>query len=198
MLTLVLVRHGEAQYRAANGSYVPDGALTRRGAEQAKALARPLRELRIDLALTSPCRRTRQTSALAGLEATVHDDLAEWRYGPYTRALSAGMPEADDPWWIWQQATVLRRNEPETLGQLVERVDRVLGHIATAVGNDAVAVVVSHGHLLRVLTARWLGLPVLAAAQLQLLPASISRLTESAGHWSLTTWNSTPSVTTAA
>jgi broad specificity phosphatase PhoE len=88
---------------------------------------------------------------------------------------------------------VLRRNEPETLGQLVERVDRVLGHIATAVGDDAVAVVVSHGHLHRVLTARWLGLPVLAAAQLQLLPASISRLTESAGHWSLTTWNSTPS-----
>jgi broad specificity phosphatase PhoE len=102
MLNLVLIRHGEAQYRAANGSYVPDGALARRGAKQAKVLARPLRELRIDLALTSPCRRTRQTAALAGLEATVHDDLAEWRYGPYTRALSAGTPEADDPWWIWQ------------------------------------------------------------------------------------------------
>src|SRR6266498_1506837 len=192
MLTLVLIRHGEAQYRTVNGSYVPDGALTRRGTEQAKALARPLRELPIDLALTSPCRRTRQTATLAGLDAAVHDDLAEWRYGPYTRALIAGMPEADDPWWIWQQASVLRRNEPETLRQLVERVDRVLGHIATAIGGDAVAVVVSHGHLLRVLTARWLGLPVLAAAQLQLLPASISRLTESAGRRSLTTWNSTP------
>jgi broad specificity phosphatase PhoE len=188
MSTLVLIRHGEAQYRSASGSYVPDGGLTRLGVEQAKALAAPLRELPIRLALTSPCRRARQTAALAGLAAIVHDDLTEWRYGPYTRALAAGLPEADDPWWIWQQASVLRRDEPETLGQLVERVDRVLDHVG---GDDAVALV-AHGHLLRVLAARWLGLPVLTAAQLQLLPASISQLTESGGHRSLNTWNSMP------
>ena len=198
MSTLLLIRHGEAQYRTASGAYVPDGALTDRGTEQASALAASLRDLPVDLALTSPCRRTRQTAELAGLNATVRDDLEEWRYGPYTRALAAGRPEADDPWWIWRQASGAQRSEPETLSQLMHRVDGVLDYLARTIGDDAVAVLVSHGHLLRVLTARWLGLPVHAAAQLQLLPASISRLTESSGHRSLATWNTAPSGAVAA
>jgi broad specificity phosphatase PhoE len=132
------------------------------------------------------------------LDATVHDDLAEWSYGPYTAALMGGRPEADDPWWIWQPATGIHRNAPETLEQLVQRVDRVLSRITHAIGDDAVVVLVSHGHLLRVLTARWLGLPANAAAQLELLPAPVSRLSESGGHRFLATWNSQPSLAQAA
>ncbi len=199
MSTLLLIRHGEAQYRTASGVYVPDGALTDRGTEQADALAASLRHLPVGhLALTSPCRRTRQTAELAGLNPSVRDDLEEWRYAPYTRALAAGRPEADDPWWIWRQASGAQRGEPETLWQLTHRVDGVLDYVARTISDDAVAVLVSHGHLLRVLTARWLGLPVHAAARLQLRPASISRLTESGGHRSLATWNVAPSHADAA
>jgi probable phosphoglycerate mutase len=196
--TLLLIRHGDAQYRTRNGTYLPDGALTAHGTAQAKALAKSLHGLPIDLAWTSPCKRARQTAHLAGLDATVHDDLAEWSYGPYIAALMGGRPEADDPWWIWQQATGIHRNAPETLEQLVQRVDRVLSRITHAIGDDAVVVLVSHGHLLRVLTARWLGLPANAAAQLELLPASVSRLSESGGHQFLATWNSQPSLARAA
>jgi broad specificity phosphatase PhoE len=198
MSTLLLIRHGEAQYRTASGAYVPDGALPDRGTQQASALAAALRHVPVDLVLTSPGRRARQTAELAGLDATIRDDLEEWRYGPYTRALAAGRPEADDPCWIWRQASGPQCSEPETLWELTHRIDRVLDDLARTISDHAVAALVSHGHFLRVLTARWLGLPVHTAAQLQLLPASISRLTESGGHRSLAMWNSATSQAVAA
>jgi Histidine phosphatase superfamily (branch 1) len=126
---LVLIRHGEAQYRTADGAYLADGALTDRGIAQAQALGESLRGLAIEKAWTSPCRRARQTAAIAGLDAVMHPGLAEWRYRPYAVALEAGLPEADDPLWIWQQATGPQRNAPETLDQLVHRIDAVLAYV---------------------------------------------------------------------
>jgi broad specificity phosphatase PhoE len=191
-LALVLIRHGEAQYRTADGGYVADGALTDRGITQAQALSESLRGVPIGQAWTSPCRRARQTAALAGLDAVVHPGLAEWRYQPYAKALEAGLAEADDPLWIWQQATRAQRNAPETLDQLVHRIDAVLARISARITDGAVTVIVAHGHLLRVLTMRWLGLPASTAAHLQLAPASISHLTESRGHRFLASWNHAP------
>jgi broad specificity phosphatase PhoE len=190
--TLVLIRHGEAQYRTADGGYLADGALTDRGITQAQGLADSLRGLPIEKAWTSPCRRARQTAGLAGLDAVVHPDLAEWRYQPYAKALDAGLTEADDPLWIWQQATGAQRDAPETLDQLVHRIDAVLAHITAWITDGGMTVIVAHGHLLRVLTMRWLGLPASTAAHLQLAPASISHLTESNGHRFLATWNRAP------
>jgi probable phosphoglycerate mutase len=190
--TLVLIRHGEAQYRTSAGGYVADGALTERGITQGQALSESLRGLPIEKAWTSPCRRARQTAALAGLDAVVHPGLAEWRYQPYAKALQAGLAEADDPLWIWQQATGAQRDVPETLDQLVHRIDAALAHITARITDGAVTAIVAHGHLLRVLTMRWLGLPAFTAAHLQLAPASISHLTQSNGHRFLTGWNHAP------
>jgi broad specificity phosphatase PhoE len=190
MATLLLVRHAEAQYRAGDGSYLPDGDLTARGVAQARAAATSLRGLSFQIALTSPCRRALQTAALLGLSAMSDPDLAEWRYRPYAVALAAGRPEADDPWWIWKQAIGPQSDAPETLAELTRRVDRVLTRLRHLLAGDATAILVSHGHLLRVLTVRWLGLPARAAACLQLAPASISRLVESGGHPVLAGWNS--------
>ena len=190
--TLVLIRHGEAQYRTADGAYLADGALTDRGIAQAQALGESLRGLAIEKAWTSPCRRARQTAAIAGLDAVMHPGLAEWRYRPYAVALEAGLPEADDPLWIWQQATGPQRNAPETLDQLVHRIDAVLAYVTGRISDGAVTAIVAHGHLLRVLTMRWLGLLASTAAYLQLAPASISHLTESSGRRFLTSWNHAP------
>jgi broad specificity phosphatase PhoE len=190
--TLVLIRHGEAHYRRSDGGYLADGALTERGITQAQALADSLRGLPIEKAWTSPCRRARQTAALAGLDAVVHPGLAEWRYRPYAKALDAGLTEADDPLWIWQQATGAQRDAPETLDQLVHRIDAALAHITAPITDGAMTAIVAHGHLLRVLTMRWLGLPASTAAHLQLAPASISHLTQSNGHRFLAGWNHAP------
>jgi broad specificity phosphatase PhoE len=190
--TLVLIRHAEARYRTADGAYLADGALTERGVTQAQALAESLRGVPIEQAWTSPCRRGRQTAALAGLDAVVHPGLAEWRYRPYAAAVQAGLAEADDPLWIWQQATGAQRNAPETLDQLVHRIDTTLAYITARITDGAVTAIVAHGHLLRVLTMRWLGLPASTAAYLQLAPASISHLTESSGRRFLATWNYSP------
>jgi broad specificity phosphatase PhoE len=129
MTTLVVVRHAEAHYRALDGSYLPDGGLTGRGMAQAHALADVFRHLRPDLVLTSPALRARQTAALAELDATPCDDLIEWRYEPYEQALAAGRAEADDPWWIWEQATRHRSSAPETLDELTQRIDRVIADL---------------------------------------------------------------------
>jgi broad specificity phosphatase PhoE len=190
--TLVLIRHGEAQYRTSDGGYVADGALTERGITQAQALTDSLRGLPIEKAWTSPCRRARQTAALAGLDAVVDSGLAEWRYQPYAKALQAGLAEADDPLWIWQQATGAQRDASETLDQLVHRIDAALAHITAGITDGVATAIVAHGHLLRVLTMRWLGLPARMAAHLQLAPASISHLTQSDGQRFLASWNQTP------
>jgi probable phosphoglycerate mutase len=190
--TLVLIRHAEAHYRTSDGGYLADGALTDRGITQAQALADSLRDLPIEKAWTSPCRRAQQTAALAGLDAVVHPGLAEWRYQPYAKALDAGLTEADDPLWIWQQATGAQRDAPETLDPLVHRIDAALAHITARITDGAVTAIVAHGHLLRVLTMRWLGLPACMAAHLQLAPASISHLTESNGQRFLGSWNQAP------
>jgi probable phosphoglycerate mutase len=167
--SLVLIRHAEAQNRTAAGGYVADGALTDRGITQAQRLSDSLRGLPIKKAWTSPCRRARQTAALAGLDAVVLPGLAEWRYQPYAKALEAGLAEAGDPLWIWQQATGAQRDAPETLDQLVHRIDAALAYITARITEGAVTAIVAHGHLLRVLTMRWLGLPASTAAHLQRL-----------------------------
>ncbi|MBO0883346.1 MAG: histidine phosphatase family protein, partial [Mycobacterium sp.] len=136
--TLVLIRHAEAQYRTDEGAYLADGALTDGGITQAQALFESLRGQPIEKAWTSPCRRARQTAALAGLHAVVHPGLAEWRYQPYAAALEAGLAQADDPLWIWRQATGPQRNASETLDQLVHRIDAVLAHVTERVNDGAI------------------------------------------------------------
>jgi len=191
-MQLILVRHAEAHYRTPPGRYLPDGGLTEAGEAQARALRPAFAEMNIGAVLISPCRRARKTAAIAGLSGKTMSDLAEWQYEPYNDALTAGRPEADDPMWIWQQAWSIQPNAPETLDAVRQRAQRIIDSVARVNSGTSPIVIISHGHLLRLLTATWLDLPALAAARLELPPAGTGCLTDDRGYRALDAWNARP------
>jgi probable phosphoglycerate mutase len=145
--------------------------LTERGRAEGRAVGERLAERRFALVLTSPSARARETCWLAGLGETAHvsDDLHEWDYGAY-EGLTTAQIQAERPGW-----TIWTGEVPggETLEQVGARADRVLAELASAGGDAAIF---SHGHFLRVLAARWVGLEPATGAVLALDPATISVL----------------------
>ena len=162
-----------------------DVPLTARGREQARSLAGRLADVDFARVLTSPRRRARDTCELAGLgaRAEVTDDLAEWDYGDFegrTREEICG----EVPGW-----TIFSGGAPdgETAHQVTARADRVIQRATAAVG---VVALFSHGHFLRVLGARWVGLPASAGAYLGLDTATVSFLGHEREQRVLRVWNS--------
>jgi probable phosphoglycerate mutase len=107
-----------------------------------------------DLVLVSPMQRARETCALAGLagQAMIEPDLMEWNYGEY-EGLTSGQIDAQRPGWM-----IFRDGCPggETPDQVGARVDRVIARVRASKGDVALF---AHGHVLRVLAARWIGQP---------------------------------------
>jgi broad specificity phosphatase PhoE len=152
---VVLVRHGETEW-SKDGRHTgnTDLPLTEEGAEKAKLLAQALAGRRFALVLTSPLQRARETARLAGLgnAAEVTPDLREWDYGEYEGRKTVDI-RADRPGWsLWSDGVP----GGESAADVGRRADRVLARLA---GTDGDVAVFAHGHILRVLTARWLGLP---------------------------------------
>jgi probable phosphoglycerate mutase len=151
------IRHGETEW-SLNGRHtgVTDIPLTANGRRLAARLRPKLATQSFALVLVSPLGRARETCALAGLgEAAVIDpDLVEWNYGDY-EGLTPAQIHAERPGWL-----VFRDGCPggETPDQVAARVDRV---IARARATDGDVALFAHGHVLRVLGARWIGLPPL-------------------------------------
>lgn len=158
---LVLVRHGETEWsRARRHTGLTDVPLTARGEEQARALRGALKERRIARTLVSPARRARRTAELAGLTAAETDpDLWEWDYGGYEGITSAEIREGRPGWFLWDDGVVPgdADHPGETVEQVGARADAVLAEAEPALA-DGDVVLVAHGHFLRVLTARRLGL----------------------------------------
>jgi broad specificity phosphatase PhoE len=152
---LLLARHGETEW-SASGRHTSrtDLPLTADGRRMAQRLAPRLSERRFALVLTSPLRRAAETCKLAGLEeqAQVQEDLREWDYGDYEGLTTAEIHERRPGWRLWRDGCP----NGETSADVGARADRVIGEVRAADG-DAVAF--GHGHMLRVLAARWLGLP---------------------------------------
>ena len=169
---VVLVRHGETAWSSA-GKHTgrTDLALDERGRLEAEALAEPLRERRFALVLTSPLRRAIETCRLAGLggQARVRQELSEWDYGSYEGRTTAEIRLEQPAWSLWREGVP----GGESIEQVSARADRVLAELDAAEGDVAVF---AHGHILRVLTARWLGLEPEAGRLLALDPATISIL----------------------
>ena len=112
--------------------------------------------------LTSPRRRARRTAELAGYpEAEVDDDLVEWAYGDYEGVTTAEIRETVPGWTVWTHPTP----GGETADEVTARLDRVVDRLRAV---ERRGLVFGHGHALRALTARWLGLPV---SEGRLLPA---------------------------
>jgi probable phosphoglycerate mutase len=175
---VTLIRHGQTEW-SATGKHtgVTDVPLTIDGEEQARGLGRMLAGQTFSLVLSSPRQRALRTAQLAGLAVDeMDDDLVEWDYGGYEGRTTAEISaELGRPWTVFADGVIAGPTPGETVGEVGLRLDRVLDRIRLALPAGDVAVV-GHGHALRILTARWLGLPPAAGAMFKLGAGSVSRL----------------------
>ena len=184
---IVLVRHGETEWTL-SGRHTShtDVPLTDDGRKAATALGARLRNRTFGLVLTSPMVRARETCALAGFGdgAAVDADLCEWDYGDAEGHTTAQIRETIPNWTVWAPGPI----GGETIDAVAARADRVLARAADVDGD---VLLLGHGHLLRVLGARWLGLPPIDGRLLALDPASISVLDHEREQRVLRSWNVT-------
>lgn len=184
---LWLVRHGETAW-SASGQHtsVTDLELTEEGLAAARSLTDPLAGIDFVQVLTSPRKRARVTADLAGFpEAEVDDDLAEWAYGDYEGLTTVEIRTTVPGWSVWTHPSP----GGETAEQVGERLDRVVARTRAA---DGKTLVFAHGHSLRVLAARWLGLDVVDGRIFDLGTATISVLRVDRGTPVVHRWNATP------
>jgi probable phosphoglycerate mutase len=150
----LLVRHAETEW-ARDGRHTgrTDIPLTDRGRSQAAALATTLGSWRFAAVLVSPATRARETCELAGLSdrARLEDDLQEWDYGDFEGLTTPQILAARPGWNLWRDGCP----GGEQAADVGTRADRV---IAALRGGEGAVAVFSHGHMLRVLGARWIGL----------------------------------------
>lgn len=186
-MRIVLVRHGETEWSAGgcHTSYT-DVELTDAGRAAAKALGARLAGREFALVLTSPRRRAIDTCELAGYgkRAEVDDDLVEWDYGEYEGLTTPQIRESVPGWTVWTHESP----GGETAAEVGARADRVLERAARAGGDVALF---AHGHLLRVLGARWIGLEPAGGALLGLDTAALCELGLERETHVLWLWNDT-------
>ncbi len=172
MQELWLVRHGETAW-SLSGQHTgrTDIPLTPRGEQQAELLGRRLMKKRFAQVLTSPLRRARETCRLSGhgAEAIPDDDLMEWDYGAYEGRTSADIRKEVPDWSIWSAGPL----GGETADEVGVRADRVIARASAAAGDVALY---GHGHILRILAARWLGLAATGGRYLGLDTACLCKL----------------------
>ncbi|MDQ1486098.1 MAG: hypothetical protein QOJ62_1791 [Actinomycetota bacterium] len=176
---LVLLRHGATDW-SASGKHTgrTDVQLSESGERQARRLAASLSDYRFVLALSSPLQRARRTAELAGLtDVQIEPDLVEWDYGGYEGLTTDEIRARRAGWLLWDDGVVPTADgqHGEAASDVAARADRVVRRVLPTVGRGDVAVV-SHGHFLRVFTARWLGLEPTAGALFALDTATVSVL----------------------
>jgi probable phosphoglycerate mutase len=169
---LVLVRHGDTEW-SENGRHTSrtDLPLLTSGVEHARSLAPLLADYEFTRVLASPLQRARQTAELAGFGDRVQTlpDLTEWDYGDYEGLTSPQIHDRDPHWNLWRDGCP-RGESPE---EVRVRVDRVIADLVTGGGD---VLLFAHGHILRSLAARWIGVDVAGGERLALSPATISIL----------------------
>jgi broad specificity phosphatase PhoE len=192
---MVLIRHGQTEWsRTRRHTGLTDIPLTEEGERQARALRPLLAAREVGRVVTSPLRRAARTAELAGLRVDETDpDLTEWDYGGYEGITTADIRVGRPGWYLWHDGIVPGGpgHPGESVEQVGERVDRVLDRLTPLLdgGGGADVVLVAHSHVLRVLTARWLGLPPAAGALFRLETATVSTLGHEHGRPVLTSWN---------
>ncbi|MEV6735122.1 histidine phosphatase family protein [Streptomyces sp. NPDC051364] len=197
MSDLLLVRHGETEW-SATGRHTgrTDVPLTAAGVEEAISLAPSFRDRHFELVLTSPLRRAVATAELAGLSGGVTDpDLYEWDYGGYEGITTAEIQRTRPHWSLWTDGVPPgdAAHPGEDAAQVGARADRALTRAAAVLAEDrGDAVIVAHGHFLRVLTARYLGLPPQDGRLFLLRTGTVSVLSTEHGLPVIAGWNTHP------
>jgi broad specificity phosphatase PhoE len=190
---LILVRHGATEWsrsgRLAGRSDIP---MTDAGTAAAKALAPMLTRRQLVAAFTSPLSRATRTAELAGLTDVEPDpDLLEWDYGGYEGMTEVQIRETLPGWNLWEHGVIAgdADHPGETLQSVAARLDGVLDRIRPLLDDGDVAVV-AHGHLQRVLAARWLGLdPSAGRLFAHPHPGTVSVLGKEDDQAVVATWN---------
>lgn len=169
---LWLVRHGETAW-SLSGQHTgrTDIPLTARGEQDAAALKPRLAGRSFAKVLSSPSIRARRTCELAGFaDVAVNDpDLFEWDYGQDEGRRTVEILAERPGWRLFHDGSL----GGETLAQVTARADRVVGQLRAL---NADALLFAHRDILRVIVARWVGLPAVEAQRFYLDPASISVL----------------------
>jgi broad specificity phosphatase PhoE len=185
----VLIRHAETEWslsgRHTGRSDIP---LTERGRSVALELRARLAELDFERVLCSPSKRARETCELSGFGALAepHPDLLEWDYGEYEGLTSAEIRRQRPDWNLWREGCP----GGESPAEVGVRADRVIAELSVAAGTTAIF---SHGHMLRVLGARWIGLEVARGSSLGLATGAICLLAHERETPILSRWNDTGS-----
>jgi probable phosphoglycerate mutase len=182
---VTLIRHGETEWsRSGQHTGTTDIPLTEQGRALATKLEAALRGKAYAIVLTSPLSRARDTAAIAGFgDAVVDDDLREWDYGEYEGLTTPQIRERRPGWFLWEDGVP----GGETIEAVAARVDRVIRLTQDADGD---ALLFAHGHLLRILAARWLGQPPGFGRHLVLSPATVSVLGWEREEPAIEVWNS--------
>jgi broad specificity phosphatase PhoE len=192
---LILLRHGETEWsRAGRHTGWTDLPLTPAGEAAAAALAPVLAGRDIRAAFTSPLQRATRTAALAGLADAKQDpDLREWDYGGYEGVTTSQIREQRPGWYLWRDGVIPgdAGHPGETVEQVGARADAVLARVTPLLAGGDV-VLVSHGHMLRVLTARWLRLDPAGGRLFRLGTGTLCTLGTEHGEPVITSWNVPP------
>jgi broad specificity phosphatase PhoE len=158
---LILIRHGETEWsRSGRHAGRTDLPLIEAGVAAAKALAPALARHELIAAFSSPLGRAMHTAELAGLADVMPDpDLMEWDYGGYEGMTGEQIQLISPGWNLWRHGVIAgdAGHPGETLQQVARRADAVLDRVRPLLHDGDVALV-AHGHLQRILAARWLGL----------------------------------------
>jgi probable phosphoglycerate mutase len=167
-----IARHGATEWsKSGQHTSRTDLPLLPEGEEQARGLRSKLSGVEFSLVLCSPLKRARDTCELAGFGdvAEITEDLREWDYGEYEGLTTPEIRETTPSWWLWRDGCP----GGEFPSQIGPRVDRVLARFAEVSGNG---LAFAHGHVLRVLTARWLEMDVATGARFKLEAGSLGIL----------------------
>ena len=202
---LILLRHGQTEWSLA-GKHTgrTDIPLTAQGAASAAALAPMLAKRQVVAVFTSPASRAVRTAELTGLDGTGgadgqypverDSDLWEWDYGGYEGMTTPEIQEQRPGWYLWRDGVIPgdAGHPGETVEAVGARTDRVLARAAPYLRDGDVALV-GHGHVLRVLTARWLRLAPVGGRLFRLDTGTLSTLGTEHAEPVVATWNVPPS-----
>jgi broad specificity phosphatase PhoE len=189
---LLLIRHGETEWsRSGQHTGRTDVPLTEAGVAAAEVLAGAVARRPVVAAFTSPASRATRTAALVGLTAALQDpDLQEWDYGGYEGLTTEEIRQQRPGWYLWRDGVVPgdADHPGETVEQVGARADAVLRRAGPLLAGGDVALV-AHGHLLRILTARWLGLEPAAGRYFRLDTGTLSTLGTEHEESVIASWN---------
>ena len=192
---LIVIRHGETEWsRDGRHTGRTDVPLTPKGEAAAAALAPALAARPVIAAFTSPAQRAARTAELAGLAGAKTDpDLQEWDYGGYEGKTTLEIKSQRPGWYLWRDGVIPgdAAHPGETVQQVGARADALLARVRPLLEQGDVALV-AHGHMLRVLTARWLLLEPAYGRLFRLDTGTLSTLGAEHDEPVITSWNVPP------